>query len=207
MRFAPAFGGAMLIAPYDSTERGKSMPVPPRISSPEALADARSRYEETDEPNVSIARRLGISERTLSRNVVRWGWERRRQSARRQMAQAAPNPVASHLPALTPEDQAAAADIEVTVQHTIAAIRMIVARLPKSRNVAAAERSARALATLTRTLQEVIRLRPKQTPSEPSNDRGPADDNEFARLLLRRLDEFRAQRSIRVPDAAEDGGV
>ena len=183
------------------------MPVPPRIFTPEALADAHYRYVETDEPNVSIARRLGISERTFGRNVVKWGWERRRQSARREMARTARDPVVPQLPALTAEDEAAAADIEVTVQHTIAAIRMIVARLPKSRNVSAAERSARALATLTRTLQEVIRLRPKQTPSEPANDRGPDDDNEFARLLLRRLDEFRAQRSSRVPDAAEDGGV
>jgi len=183
------------------------MPVPPRIFAPEALGDARYRYEATDEPNVSIARRLGISERTFSRNVVKWGWERRRQAGRRLMAQAAPDLVAPHGPALTPEDEAAAADIEVTVQHTIAAIRMIVARLPKSRNVAAAERSARALATLTRTLQEVIRLRPKQTQPEPTNDRGPNDDNEFARLLLRRVDEFRAERSSRVPDAAEDGGV
>ena len=78
------------------------MPVPPRIFSPEALADARFRYVETDETNVSIARRLAISERTFSRNVVKWGWERRRQSARKQMAQAAPDPVASHLPELTP---------------------------------------------------------------------------------------------------------
>lgn len=170
------------------------MPVPPRIFAPEALADARHRYEETDEPNVSIARRLAISERTFSRNVVKWGWERRRQSARRQMAQAAPDPVASQLPSLTAEDEAAAADIEVTVQHTIAAIRMIVARLPKGRNVSAAERSARALATLTRTLQEVIRLRPKQTSPEPANDRGPADDDEFIRLLHERLHKFVAQR-------------
>ena len=61
---------------------------------------------------------------------------------------------------------------------------MIVARLPKGRNVSAAERSARALATLTRTLQEVIRLRPKQTAPEPKNDRGPDDDNEFVRELV-----------------------
>ena len=182
------------------------MPVPPRIFTPEALADARFRYEETDEPNVSIARRLGISERTFSRNVVRWGWERRRQSARRQMAQAAPDPAPPQLPALTPEDVAAAADIEVTVQHTIAAIRMIVARLPKGKNVAAAERTARALATLTRTLQEVIRLRPKQTQPELTNDRGPADDNEFVRELVRRMDEFarRAKAAVPADPAGED---
>jgi hypothetical protein len=181
------------------------MPVPPHIFAPEALADARYRYEKTDEPNVSIARRLGISERTFSRNVVKWGWERRRQSARRQLARAAPDPVAPYLPALTPEDEAAAADIEASVQDTIATIRMIVARLPKGRNVSAAERSARALATLTRTLQEVIRLRPKQTSPEPTNDRGPADDNEFVRELVRRMDEFARRRQAAVPVDAGGG--
>jgi hypothetical protein len=175
------------------------MPVPSHTFAPEALADARCRYEETDEPNVSIARRLGISERTFSRNVVKWGWERRRQAARREMARGARDPIAPQLLALTPEDEAAAADIESTVQHTIAAIRMIVARLPKGRNVSAAERSARALATLTRTLQEVIRLRPKQTQPEPANDRGPADDNEFVRELVRRMDEFAGRRQAAVP--------
>ncbi len=188
------------------TNESNRMPVPARIFSPEALADARLRYEETDEPNVSIARRLGISERTFSRNVVKWGWERRRQSARKQMAQAAPDPVASHLPELTPEDQAAAADIEVTVQHTIAAIRMIVARLPKGRNVSAAERSARALATLTRTLQEVIRLRPKQTSPEPTNNRGPAGPDEFIIDIARRMDAFAAARAgDGLPDAGGAG--
>ncbi|MGB9364928.1 MAG: hypothetical protein WCE79_02830 [Xanthobacteraceae bacterium] len=178
------------------------MPVPPRIYTPEALADARYRYVETDEPNVSIARRLGISERTFSRNVVKWGWERRRQSARKQMAQAAPDPVAPHLPELTPEDQAAAADIEASVQHTIAAIRMIVARLPKGRSVSAAERSARTLATLTRTLQEVVRLRPKQTPPELTNDRGPANTDEFLKDLARRMDAFAdARLGIGIPAA------
>jgi hypothetical protein len=182
------------------------MPNPPIIYTPEALADARLRYEEGDEPNASIARRLGISERTFSRNVVRWGWERRRQSARREMMQAARDPVVPDLPAFTPEDEAAAADIEATVQHTIAAIRMIVARLPRGRNVSEAERSARALATLTRTLQEVIRLRPKQTSPEPANDRGPDDPDEFARMLLRRLEEFKARRAAAVPDGAGGGG-
>ena len=71
------------------------MPVPPRIFTPEELADARYRYVETGEPLVLIAKGLGISERTLSRNIRIWGWPHRRQTVRREMAQPAPAPVAS----------------------------------------------------------------------------------------------------------------
>ena len=70
------------------------MPVPPRIYTPEQLADARYRYVETDETQcLDRAGGSAISERTLSAETSSdWGWERRRQSARKQMAQAAPAP-------------------------------------------------------------------------------------------------------------------
>lgn len=182
------------------------MPVAPRIFTPAEIADTRFRYVESDEPLVSIAKRLGTSEKTLSRNIRTWGWPYRRQTVRREMAQPAPIPVALTPPAPASEDEVAAADIELTVQREVTAIRMIVARLPKGRNVSAAERSARALATLTRTLQEVIRLRPKQATAEPANDRGPADDNEFVRELVRRMDEFgrRRQAAVRADPAGGD---
>src|ERR1041385_9036691 len=186
------------------------MPVPARSFTPEQLADARYRCEETDEPHASIAKRLGISERTLRRNIVRWSWEKRRHPRRINRLQPAPPPAAPAPPAPTPEDNAAAADIEATAHRAVEAIRTMVARLPKGRKVSAVERIARALATLTRTLQEVIRLRSMQAAqnaTEPEDDRGPADPDEFARLLLRRLGEFRARRSTRVPDGAASGGA
>src|SRR6185369_7222086 len=140
---------------------------------------------------------LRISERTFSRNVVKWGWVRRRQPVRRNMLQPPP-PFSPAPPAPTPEDAAAAADIEATADRAVEAIRTMVARLPKGRNVSAVERIARALATLTRTLQDVIRLRsmqPAQTAPEPEDDRPPADPDEFARELVRRLELFNARRA------------
>ena len=184
------------------------MPVPARIFTPDEIADARYRYEETDEPNASIAKSLRISERTFSRCVVKWGWVRRRQPLRKNMLQPPPPPVSPAPPAPTPEDNAAAADIEATAHRAVEAIRTMVARLPKGRNVSAVERIARALATLTRTLQDVIRLRAMtttQTAPEPTNDRPPTEPDEFARELVRRLELFNARRAAGVPDEPASG--
>ena len=184
------------------------MPVPARIFTPEQDANARYRYEETDESNASIARSLRVSERTFSRYVVKCGWVRRRQPLRRNMLQPPPPPVSPTPPAPTPADAAAAADIEATAHRAVEAIRMLAARLPKGRNVSAVERIARALATLTRTLQDVIRLRSMQTTqtaTESQDDRPPEDPDEFARELLRRLELFNARRAAGVPDEPAPG--
>jgi len=184
------------------------MPVPARIFTPEQSADIRHSYVETDEPVHSIAKRHGTSEKTLQRMIRKEGWPRRRQPVRTNMLQPAPPPVALPPPAPTVEDEAAIADIEATAHHAVAAICMMVARLPKARNVSAVERTARALATLIRTLQEVIRLRAMKTAQEapePHDDRGPPNDEEFFRRLHQRLLEFATRRRARVlddPDAA-----
>ena len=185
------------------------MPVPARIFTPGQSADIRYRYVETDEPVHSIAKRYRISEKTLQRMIAKEGWPRRRQPVRKNMLQPAPPPVAPMPPpAPTREDEAAAADIEAAAQHAVEAIRLLAARLPKGRNVTAVERTARALATLIRTLQEVIRLRAMktaQTVPEPKNDRGPADPDEFARELIRRFEAFNARTASGVPDEPAPG--
>ncbi|MEA2876070.1 MAG: hypothetical protein QOF14_1266 [Hyphomicrobiales bacterium] len=177
------------------------MPRPPRIFAPAALADARYRYEETMEPFASIAARLGIGERTLHTNIRAWGWRRRRPAgAKAANAEAASAPAASGitLSALELEVLRAAETVQATAQRGVAAIGLIVAKLGPSVNTAEAERIARTLATLTRTLQEVLRLTTPYAPDEPDNDRGPDDPDEFARDLLRRLDEFARGRKAAV---------
>src|SRR3954469_24405481 len=176
-------------------KRGKCMPVPARIFTPDEIADAYHSYVETDEPMSSIAQRLRTSVNTLQRLIRSQGWPHRRQPVRRDMAQLVPPPVAPISLALTSKDEAAAADIEATAHRAVEAIRMIVARLTVTTNGAAAERTARTLSTLIRTLQETIRLRAMktaQTAPEPRNDRPPADPDEFARELLRCLELFNA---------------
>jgi hypothetical protein len=181
------------------------MSVPPRSFSPAALADARYRYEQTKEAVASIAARLGIGERTLHSNIHKWDWYPRRPrlaiSPRKAETLGAPAPVEVMLPVLDAEAARVAEAIQSTVQRTVAAIGSIVAKLPPSRNTAEAERAARALATLTRTLQEVLRLTAPQAPSdEPGNDRGPDDPDDFAKDLVRRMDEFARRHQAAVRD-------
>jgi len=174
------------------------MPVPPRSFSPAALADARYRYEETRERVASIAEWLGIAERTLHTNIRRWGWRQRKAAgahAASDDAASAPATSAVALSALELEALRAAETIQCTVQREVAVIGLIVAKLGPSADSAEAGRTARTLATLTRTLQEVLRLTTPHAPSdEPSNDRGPDDNDEFLRELARRLDAFAGRR-------------
>lgn len=170
------------------------MSVPPRSFPPAALTDARHRYEETKEPVASIAGRLGIGERTLHTNIRAWGWRQRKPAgakAANAKTASAPATSAVTLSALDLEVLRAAETVQSTAQRGVAAIGLILAKLGPSVNTAEAERIARTLATLTRTLQEVLRLTMPYAPSdEPSNDRGPDDPDEFARELVRRIDEF-----------------
>ena len=178
------------------------MPRPPRTFASEALADARYRYEETKEPVAEIAGRLGIGERTLYSNIRVWGWRQRRPAgAKAANAEAASAPAASgvRLTALELEVLRAAETVQSTAQRGVAAIGLIVAKLGPSVNTAEAERIARTLATLTRTLQEVLRLTtPYAASDESDNDRGPDDPDEFARDLVRRIDEFARGRQAAV---------
>ena len=49
----------------------------PHGFTPEAIDNARKRYEETDEPQSSIAEDLGIHRRSLAKIVKSLGWKRR----------------------------------------------------------------------------------------------------------------------------------
>ena len=178
------------------------MPVPPRTFASEALADARYRYEETREPVAEIANRLGIGERTFYSNIRTWGWRQRRPAgAKAANAEAAGAPAVSGitLSALELEVLQAAETVQSTAQRGVAAIGLIVAKLGPAVNTAEAERIARTLATFTRTLQEVLRLTtPYASSDESSNDRGPDDPDEFARELVKRIDEFTRSRQTLV---------
>src|SRR5437763_1986410 len=129
---------------------GTCMSKPPRSFAPADLADARYRYEQTNETVASIARGLGIGERTLHSNIVFWGWRPRKQPRpkvtprARKAEEPAPEPLAPPavvVPTLTPEAEKVAEDIQSTVQREVAAIGMIVARLSPSTNSAQAERA------------------------------------------------------------------
>jgi hypothetical protein len=70
------------------------------------LADARERYENTDEVVASIAADLGIEINTLYRNMKKWGWRLRSQRAAWGLS-----PLAQEL-ATNPERRAAPAGLD-----------------------------------------------------------------------------------------------
>lgn len=181
---------------------------PPRTFTVAEIADTRHRYEETDEPLISIAERLRIGERTLQRYIARWKWRPRLPKPSpppTPMEQSEPD----HAPsAVVPDVAQVARSIQAIVQQEVATIAAIVAKLPRSASSVEADRIARTLATLTRTLQEALQLNaPKASSEEPTNDeRGPADPDEFLRELARRMDAFaRARTGGGLPAAGEPG--
>jgi hypothetical protein len=175
--------------------------------APEGLARAQRDYEQTDKPVKEIAADLPCSLTTFYAIVKRSNWTQRSVSRprRRATAEATPPP-----PDATP---AAVVDhLQRTVERELDAIEKILARLPRLGDEGAvqAERAARTLASLTRTLNEVQRLRraqaaagiTAQTESDDDDDM-PRDIDEFRRELARRIDKFVASRTdLPVPDDA-----
>ena len=173
---------------------------------PEKIAEGRRRYEQTNEHNEDIAAFLGISPSTFKSRRRQWGWRPRLTHWFKPPAPAPETTAAeqavyqSILKDAVPE----AERIRRTVECELAAIAHILAKLqPGSAHLGEVERSARVLASLTRTLQEVLRLgetNGEAAPAEHADDRPPAEPDEFLRQLARRLDEF--ARRAQGPGAA-----
>ena len=190
---------------------------------PEQQKHARYLYECTDTLVDDIAELLGISRGTLFVRIKEWGWVPRLQVAPRiprrtrlTLAQSESAP-----PAPTPgggeSGQAAAAvpDAPFTVEQLartgereLEAIEKILAGLPPGEErPAQAERVARTLASLTRTLNEIRRMRhpapalmeeadfTASAAASENDDDLPREIDEFRRELARRIDAFVASWS------------
>ena len=173
------------------------MPDPKYIHiPPEKIAEGRRRYVETNEHNEDIAAFLGVSPSTFKSRRRQWGWPARGTHWFRPQTPASETTAAEQAiyQAILNDALAEAERIRRTVECELAAIAHIVAKLqPGSTQLREVERSARVLASLTRTLQEVIRLgepNGEAAPAENADDRPPAEPDEFLRQLARRLDEF-----------------
>ena len=186
------------------------MPVPPRPVAPEHMTEGRRLYEQTRMPCADIAALLGIAERTFFTRVRKWGWRRRMSRIPQEDPARAPDEPAPALPApasAAPESTAIAARIERLVERELTAIEKVIARHGLDQeHTEQVERSARVLASLSRTLQEMKRLEQKDARHKDDNDRGPADPDEFVRDLVRRMDEIVARRTGPVRDEP-DGGM
>jgi transposase-like protein len=192
---------------------------PPRLFTPDAKENMRFRYEETDEPQQSIAKDYGIHRKTLDRLARDEGWKLRKDRLPRDIPPAFRIEAEAEL-ALRAKEDALLSQAEVAVSaesskngtsladrleqavgQELAAVerkRRVLGVRPES--VADGERTARTLASLTDTLNKIKRLRSPDGFAEndihsDDYDDLPADIDGFRRGLARRIRVFMESRA------------
>jgi hypothetical protein len=164
---------------------------------PEEIARARALYEGTDIPVRDIAKMLGIGLVTLHRKINKWGWIPRNARLRGLDAAAKADIPLQEIVALaaphvvTVENETLIDRVRAAVEREIIAIEAVLTRVEGARlRSTDAERAARTLATLVKTLREVAAL---QRDEKPETQSGEAEADEF-----RDLEEFRAELAERL---------
>lgn len=173
---------------------------------PEEIARARALYEGTDIPLRDIAKLLGIDRSTLVRRIKKWGWIPRNAHLRRLDAAAKAGIPLQEMIALaapevaTIEKETLIDRVRSAVEREIVAIEAVLSRVEGARlRSADAERAARTLATLVKTLREVAAL---QRDEKPEDEKGEGSEDEFRDIeefrteLAERLDRLRRSRSV-----------
>jgi hypothetical protein len=209
----------------DPFRRGQAMTIYRRsraVFTPEALEDARRRYEETDETQVRIAADLGVDRGTLTRLARTHGWALRKDrpptdiSEADKIARQATEAVMNATPADAPgKDGAVAVDgsvadrLEAALEKELRKVENLRAGpgSPTERSVDH-ERVARTLATLTETLFKVRRLRQPGNISGSNDDDLPGDADGFRLALAHRIEAFvrsRIDASVSEGDQPADG--
>ena len=185
-----------------------------RVVKPRSIAAVRRLYEHTNVPVEDLAAMLGVTKRIFYERRKRWGWKLRfdrlpKTEPPREPDEIEPAGEGATRPELTAAiDKAAIArGMYALVQTTMDVVARIMGEAGPDQTDAAQE-AARMTASLARTLQEIARFEQRSglPPGKKDDDRGPADPDEFARMLLRRLDEFKARRAALLPDGAGAGG-
>ena len=95
------------------------------------------------------------------------------------------------------------ARVSRAIEDGLTQIEMIVSGGTKLRERNQAERRARTLASLARTLREVMQLRAGEEKTRRDDDAVPRDIGELRRELARRLERIVASAKAAHPDAAE----
>jgi transposase-like protein len=195
------------------------------VFTPEALEDARRRYEETDETQIRIAGDLGVDRGTLTRLARTHGWALRKdrpptdipeaEKIARQATEAVMNATPADAPGKDAADTPIANDgsvadrLEAAVEKELRKVENLRAGpgSPTERSVDH-ERVARTLATLTETLFKVRRLRQSGGSQATDDDDLPADADEFRLALAHRIEAFvrsRTDESVPEGDKPADG--
>ena len=172
------------------------MSAPRKEIAAELVAEGRRLYEQTLIPTQEIAARMGISRATLSARIAEWQWTRRGYSSGGPAAPASASeadiPAVADLPALAAQPQgraAFAAHVRSVLQSELAAAQRVLKMLGTAKQ-AEAERTARILATVTRTVKEIVATaNPNEmtAPDAADDDSVPCDIDELRRELARRI--------------------
>ena len=179
---------------------------PPRKQiAPELIAEGRRLYEQTLARVDDIAAMMGISRSWFQQRAREWGWSRRRANAGitdlarvlRSRAVASVTSKAGGKPrndtppaGSTTQATALAARIQSVVEREMDAVDRVLNTLGPA-DQGEAERAARTLASLAKTMREIAALMlPEQVtpPDETDDDSVPRDIDEFRRALARRID-------------------
>ena len=189
--------------PKPKPKRGGVVSVPKTYST-ELLANGRHRFEQTDEPVAAIAADFRIHPGSLRRLAHRLGWIRFGMAPKQlpvtaRLLEQAGELVTTHADVPASIDVETIARIERQVLREIADIEAARAQLRgQPRPMREAESTARALTTLTDTLQKLQRLRlPLAAAGQgrSMDDDLPEDIDEFRLDLARRIDAFVESRT------------
>jgi hypothetical protein len=169
------------------------------VLPPEKIAEVRKLYEGTDVPVRDLASICGLGVTTFLRRVELWGWKRRKLRMKDYDA-AANREVESIREAAVPAIAVAESEtlidrVRAAVEREIVAIEAVLTRVEGARlRSSDAERAARTLATLVKTLREVAALQRDEKPEQTSGEgQDKPDEDEF-----RDLEEFRSELAERL---------
>jgi hypothetical protein len=177
--------------------------------APSVVADGKRLYETTDTPTRVIAATMDISRGCLNDRIAEWGWQRRRHT------KALPAPAANEAeiaqqPALPPALEPPLPFAE-RLRRVIDAEMQVAERTLKvlgPGSSAEAERTARILATVSRTVHEIkATAEGRVSTNEADDDPVPVDIDEFRFALAGRIEAFVAsERAAAVGQVSGDAG-
>ncbi len=164
------------------------------VLPPEKIAEVRKLYEGTDVPVRDLAAICGLGVTTFQKRVNLWGWKGRKLRMqdydRAAKAEVEAIREVSRAAVTIAENESLIDRVRAAVEREIVAIEAVLSRVEGARlRSTDAERAARTLATLVKTLREVAAL---QRDEQPEADSGESE-NEF-----RDLEEFRAELAERL---------
>lgn len=176
------------------------------IISEEKIEEAQRRHNDTSESYASIARWLEMSPATLRRRMIEWGGFIPRKNARPQ----AGGPRKSSSRSANKQTGGGLAErMHRAAERDLVAVERVAKKLSKGEgDFIEAERVARTLASLTRTLTKIAELRAADAAASPTedNDDIPTDLDELRRALAARMARLAGEVGVEGRDCGDDAG-